>query len=174
MNKKEIVIELKEKYFSFMACVHAMSELEYTFQYADKWSAAQQLEHIVLCVQPLVQVYEMNTLAIEQMFGRVVRTNNSYDEVVALYLQKLNQGGSAPESFLPKAQYSRDQMIYQLHESIENLQYAIAALDEEELESLQVPHPLLESISLKEMLYSAIYHVEHHHNAIVENLSHLK
>lgn len=172
MNKKEIALEVKVAYLEFMAVINAMTEDEYTFQFQEKWSAAHQLEHIVLCVQPLVQVYGMNPTAIEQMFGRTNRPNRSYEELKDLYIQKLEAGGKAPESFLPKVQGTKDQLLYTLNQLIEEFQQEIIALDEFELETLQIPHPLLELISLKEMAYNAIYHVQHHQNLMLQYLKH--
>lgn len=170
MHKQEIIAKLKDNYFSFLVSIHELSEEEYTFQYEDKWTAAQQMEHIVLCVQPLVQVYGMNTMAIEQLFGKTARRNNTYDELVEMYLSKLQAGGKAPTNFLPQSHYSRAQMLHQLNELIQTLQDQIMAFNETELETLLIPHPLLESITLKEMLYNAIYHVEHHQTLMLDNL----
>ncbi len=48
-------------------------------------------------------------------------------------------------------------------DSLDRLSLAVDQLCDHELETLLVPQPLLGKISLKEMLFNAIYHVEHHH-----------
>jgi hypothetical protein len=171
MNRREIVLELKVSYMEFMAVINDMTEAEYTYQFQDKWSAAHQLEHIVLCVEPLVQVYGMNPTAIEQMFGKTDRPNKSYEDLKDLYISKLQGGGKAPDSFLPKVQLSREELIYTLHQLIEEFQQEILALDENELETILIPHPLMELITLKEMAYNAIYHVQHHQALMMQYLN---
>ena len=53
---------------------------------------------------------------------------------------------------------------------IDKLISEIDVFTENELDTLSIPHPLLGSISLREMLYNAIYHVEHHQKIIKTNL----
>lgn len=43
--------------------------------------------------------------------------------------------------------------------------------EEEDLETLLIPHPMLGKITLKEMLYNAAYHVQHHQNQTIKNLT---
>ena len=42
-------------------------------------------------------------------------------------------------------------------------------LDEEDLDNYILPHPLIGKTTIREMLYFTIYHVQHHHKAIVDN-----
>ena len=59
-------------------------------------------------------------------------------------------------------------------ELIEKLNKEIEVFTEEELDTLLIPHPLLRNISLREMLYNAIYHVEHHQKQAENNLKKYK
>ena len=45
----------------------------------------------------------------------------------------------------------------------------IDKLDEEDLDNYILPHPLIGKTTIREMLYFTIYHVQHHHKAIVDN-----
>jgi hypothetical protein len=38
------------------------------------------------------------------------------------------------------------------------------------LDLLILPHPLLGKLTLREMLYFTLYHVEHHEKQVLENL----
>jgi hypothetical protein len=41
---------------------------------------------------------------------------------------------------------------------------------EEQFDEIMLPHPILEKITLREMLYFTIYHAEHHRNLLLKNL----
>jgi len=173
MNQLEITAQLKAKYDEFIHHIDQMGERDYLFSYQKKWNAAQQLNHLVLCVQPLVYVYSLTDVAIEEKFGRIVRVNKTYDELKEIYLSKLEQGGKAPEQFVPQAQMllSKEELVQQLTGLITKLNEAILKIEPTDFESLQIPHPVLGLITLKEMAYNAIYHVEHHQKSMFHWLS---
>lgn len=173
MNKKEIINQINEHYGKFIEYMIKLSQDDFEFRYQEKWSAGQQLEHIVMCVKPLVQVYGMPKSIIEQNFGKVNRPNKTYQELLDEYKGKLKEGGKAPTQYVPEKESStqRDSLIETLQDLIEKLNSKVDVFEEEELESLVIPHPLLGIITLKEMLYNAIYHVQHHNLQAVNNLN---
>lgn len=169
MNQQEIKEQLELKYLAFVQRVSEMTAEEYLYHPSGKWSAAQHLHHLVLCVQPLVYVYMQPIKTIEEKFGRVERINKTYEELKAIYLQQLAAGGKAPEQFVPPTgeMPSKEALKQQLTALIGKLNDALVQMNTNDFESLQIPHPLLGLITLKEMAYNAIYHVEHHQNALV-------
>lgn len=173
MNQFEIIAQLNTKYGEFVQHINQMGEKDYLFSYQNKWNAAQQLNHLVLCVQPLVYVYSLPRISIEEKFGRIVRINKTYDELKEIYLTKLEQGGKAPEQFIPQSQVlqSKAELVQQLTGLIAKFNEAISKIEPTDFESLQIPHPVLGLITLKEMAYNAIYHVEHHQKSMVHWLS---
>ncbi len=172
MNKQAIIDRIQKNYNLFIDYLNELSPEEFSFRYQQKWTAAQQLEHIVLCVKPLVQVYSMDKIALKQNFGTTNKASRTYDVLLKEYLEKLNEGGKAPTRYLPETIATEKAfLIDSLRKAIQNLCVAIETFTEEELDTLQVPHPILGNISLREMLYNAIYHVQHHHEAIKQNLT---
>ena len=173
MNKEEIIAELQTHYGSFVDYIEGLTEAELAFAAEGKWSAHQQLTHIVLCVKPLAQVYSMPEQMIEQTFGKTSRANQSYEDILREYKSKLEEGGSAPKQYIPDPakEKAAPELIASLKRHISNLSDKVQLMDEGTLESLQIPHPLLKKITLKEMLYNAIYHVQHHQRQANEVLS---
>lgn len=168
MNQQEIKEQLVLNYQAFVQRVEQMTEEEYQYHPVGKWNAAQHLHHLVLCVQPLVYVYLQPIKTIEEKFGRVERLNKTYEELTEIYLGKLAAGGKAPEQFVPPGDSpSKEVLTQQLLALIGKLNEAIVQMEVKDFESLQIPHPLLGLITLKEMAYNAIYHVEHHQQALV-------
>jgi hypothetical protein len=176
MNKQEISSLLSTTYTSFVNYIGSLTEEEYLYHHKEKWSAGQQLAHIVLCVKPIVMVFSMDKTAIEQRFGKTERTNIEYNALEEIYLQKLKEGGKAPERFLPETiSFEQKKTLSQeLIEMINELNTKINSFGDAELDTLLIPHPLLGSLTLREMLYSAIYHVKHHHNQAMLYLEEVK
>lgn len=173
MNKEVIISQLNANYQQFITFITQLSEEDYLYKYADKWNAAQQLGHIVVCVEPLLYVYGKDATWITERFGTTEPRNRSYDTMHDLYIGLLTQGGKAPERFLPPAEIesSRTEQCQKLMTMITTLCQQINAFEEIQLDTLLIPHPLLGNISLREMLYNVIYHVTHHQKAAEEYLA---
>lgn len=173
MDKQEITSLLSANYASFVNYIYDLTEEAYLYRYQEKWSAGQQLSHIVLCVKPLLMVFNMDAGEIGQRFGKTDKRNAEYDELMEIYLQKLSDGGKAPERFLPEtiSFEQKEALTGTLLEMILELNTKINSFDDEALDTLLIPHPLLGNLSLREMLYNAIYHVKHHHDQAVLHLA---
>ena len=174
MNKIEIIELLNEKYNSFNTYIKKLSSEDFLYRFEKKWNAEKQIEHIILCIKPLIQVFSMDKIVIEQNFGKTERESLSYEILKNVYIEKLNNGAKAPERFVPESNNlnNQNQLIETLTKIVAELCNKIETFSETELNYLCIPHPLLGNLTLKEMLYNAIYHVEHHKNQAIENLKH--
>ena len=164
MNKRVIIRLIVENYSSFVVYINGLTAEEYAFSNDQKWTAGQQSEHIVLCVKPLVQVFSMDKAAIAQTFGRADKPGRSYEVLLDDYLVKLHEGGRAPERYVPVITQAnqKEALCETLAKLVKDLCSKIETFNEDELDNLLIPHPLLGNITLREMLYNAIYHVKHH------------
>lgn len=118
----------------------------------------------------------MSNEALAKTFGRTEDVRRNYEDLKTEYLRKLKEGGKAPFRFVPETSDhgSKDELKDMLFVLIEELNLKIDNFSEEELDFLLIPHPLLGNLSLREMLYNAIYHVEHHQVQIRQNLLGIK
>jgi hypothetical protein len=172
MDKTAIIHLLVEKHDAFGKYINGLTDEEYQHCDQEKWTAEKQLEHIVLCLKPLVQVFSMDKKTIEQTFGKTERESVTYDVLLGQYLQKLNEGGKAPARYVPETtiQNQKEQLINELNVIVKKLCSLIELFAEQELDQLCIPHPLLGNLTMREMLYNTIYHVEHHQQQAVQNL----
>ena len=172
MNKQAIIEAFTKNYTSFIAYINELTNEEYSFSYQQKWTAGQQLEHIVLCVKPLVQVFSMDKEMIAQNFGLSDKASRTYEVLLSDYKEKLHEGGKAPTRYVPETVLptQREALTEALLKMTQNLCSKIESFTEQELDTLSIPHPLLGSLTLREMLYNAIYHVEHHQDQAKQNL----
>lgn len=171
MKKEELTVLIKKEYNDFINFITGLNDKDFEYRFGNKWTAKEQVEHIVLCIKPLVQVFEMPKSHIEQYFGKTERQNRSYQTLLDEYLQKLSQGGQAPSQYVPDENIlDKNQLMESLQSNIDQLISKINSFEEKELDTLLVPHPLLGKLTLKEMLYNAIYHVQHHKMQTISNL----
>ncbi|MBF2707874.1 DinB family protein [Flavobacterium soyangense] len=172
MKREKITSKLIINHKSFVDYLSTLTEEEFEFSHDQKWTAGQQLEHIVLCMRQILQAYSMDKKVLEQTFGRTERQGLSYETLLNIYLEKFASGGKSPERFHPKnvVTKERDMLSVSLMKIVSELCIKIEDLSDQDLNSLQIPHPLLGNLTLQEMLYNAIYHVEHHQKSTVRNL----
>jgi DinB superfamily len=172
MNKPEIIELLSKNHHSFIEYINGLTNEEYSSSYQQKWTAGQQLEHIVLCVKPLVKVLSMDKLTIEQNFGISTKPSINYNLLISNLKTKLQEGGKAPEKFLPEVVLPehKNNVSESLMKAIEELSSKIENFSEKELDILMLPHPLLGKITIREMLYVTLFHVEHHHESTIQHL----
>ena len=57
-----------------------------------------------------------------------------------------------------------------LRRVIEKLSKQIDHYSEQDLDKYILPHPLLGKLTMREMMYFTIYHVQHHQRLIAKNL----
>ena len=168
MTSSHIIGMLKGSHFEFTAMIASLSEEQFLQAEPGKWSPGQQLDHLVRSVAPLEQALNLPKFIPRMLFGKANRPSRSYDEVVARYQDKLAQGGKASGKYVPAAVTvaQRDALIDKLNDLVEKLSRSLGSYREEDLDTILLPHPLLGKLTLREMLYFTIYHVQHHHQGI--------
>lgn len=172
MKKQELIEFLRRNYSSFTAFINSLSTEAFDYSINDKWSAVLHLGHLVLSVKPLVNVFELDKPTLAEKFGTTDNQPRSYEFLKDFYFEKLKAGGKAPDRFVPNREsaYQKAELCQNLKILVDQLSILIERFSEEELDILCVPHPLLGKLSLREMVYNAIYHAEHHQNLIAEML----
>jgi hypothetical protein len=174
MEKSKIIDELTRKYSGFVDLVEPMSEADFTFSLnGEKWSAGQQADHLCRSVKPLNKGLGAPEFVLKSMFGKSDHPSASYDELVARYREALASGGTAPDPFRPEAVAfeQKGPLIQELRRQLEVLCRNIERFSEDKLDTLVLPHPLLGKLTLREMFYFTIYHAEHHHLHVEQNLA---
>ncbi len=172
LNKQTIINLITQNYNAFVNYVNALTAEEFTFAFQQKWTAGQQVQHLILSVKPLVKILSMDKLSIEQTFGLSTKPSAAYDVLINKINEKLQQGGKAPDRFLPEVilPEQKDDTCKALTKLIQEVNVSIKNFTEDELDALTLPHPLLGNITIREMLYVTIDHAEHHYLLTKQNL----
>jgi hypothetical protein len=176
MDKKEIITSLNKSHKEFIDFVFNLNAKEFMFAPENKWTAGQQLDHIFRSVSPVTLAFALPKLVPSLLFGKANRASRDYEGLVQKYHAKLANGGAASGRFIPKsiAPDQKEALKNKLLKTVTALTKRIDRCSEEELDKYILPHPLLGKLTFREMLYFTIYHVEHHHQLTIRNLSERK
>ena len=172
MTKAEIQHKLKESHAFFTQYMQALPETDFLYRYDSKWTAGEQLAHIVKSTSPVKTALSLPPFVLKLIFGKANRPSRTYQELVEKYQSKLEAGGKSTARFLPpEVKFEeREKLINTLQEVIDSLIRQVDEFSEAELDMLILPHPLLGKLTFREMLYFTIYHVGHHEKHTHENL----
>lgn len=171
MKKDEIIRELHKHYLDFTQFVQSIPPEKVSTHSNIKWSAAEQLNHIIKSVAPVKLAFSLPHFLLKIAFGKANRPSKNYEQLVVKYQGKLAEGGKAPSWFIPEKKRNVSSEASKLDAIVEALCKKVERFSENELDLLLLPHPLMGKLTLREMLYFTIYHVQHHHIQVKNNLS---
>ncbi len=165
MNKYDLIEAMNENHQRFSNYMNILTESEYLYAMPEKWSAGQQLYHIVRSTKPLILAVRLPRFILKMVFGKANRPSLSFEELVKKYEDKIANGAKATGNFIPPVigYDKKDVLIHELSLIISKINNGIEHFSEEELDQCLLPHPLLGKITFREMLYFTINHVDHHH-----------
>lgn len=166
MTKAEIISRLQEKHQQFTAYIVSLSDADFMYSlHGEKWTAGQQMDHIRLSVSPLGMAFGLPKFIPRLLFGKAKRPSENYDTVVAKYRHALANGGIAVKGYAPKTipLAEKAALKTQTDQTLTHVLRRLEKYSEQDLDTLRLPHPLLGKLTLREMLYFTLYHVQHHH-----------
>ena len=164
MQKQALKNKLIENHQLFIEYIHSISNEKFEQSNNDKWTPGQQLEHILLSVKPVRQILTAPKFILSLVWGKANRESKTYEELIAKYNNKLQQGGRATARFVPKPVRldQKTTIAVSLINEIKWLNQKLDKFTEVELDRFILPHPLLGKLTIREMMYFTIYHVLHH------------
>jgi hypothetical protein len=175
LTKDEITKQLHAASKEFSDYCSNVNADIFFYQPAEKWSAAQNVKHLVISANATRLAFNLPKSIIRLYVGKPNRPSRSYEELVNKYKLKLQQGGKASGRFIPPAispGIGKDGLLQSFILSMNRL---INAIDKKwtdpQLDQYIAPHPLLGKITLRELCYFTIYHTYHHLAIIKERVS---
>jgi len=141
------------------------------------WSPAEHVKHLRKGSAPLALALRLPPLLLRLRFGAHQGASRPFDELRTTYLGALAAGGQAgrfapsvePAPLDPKKR--RGEIMTSWREVTQDLCKAVTRWDERSLDAAQGPHPLLGTLSLREMLEFTVYHTTHHLRIVAERVS---
>jgi len=168
MKKDQIKGALTASYLSFVSNCDSLTKDEFEYAPEGKWSAGQQMEHLIKSTSPLHIGMGLPKFLIKLKFSKANRPSKTFDQLVERYKEKLSLGGVASAAFTPqKVDFNqKEKLINQLQNNIESINQKLDKWAEAQLDEFIFPHPLLGKITIREMMYFTIHHADHHRNLI--------
>ena len=167
MNKHELKQNLNFHHSRFTEYLGSLPSERLNLPLESKWSPLQQLDHIIKSISPVTMAFSQPAFLLRIIFGAANRPSRSYEVLIEKYQSKLAAGGKAPPRFVPApVSSSLNELSGRLTKKVNLLSEKIDSFSEEQLDKLILPHPLLGKLTLREMLYFSIYHVQHHHKQV--------
>lgn len=129
-----------------------------------KWSADQQLSHVVKSLKAIHTGFSLPKFQLKLMFGKSNRPLRTYDEVVERYHQKLAAGYENRSAYMPSSVDPAEvkELADKMMSYASRISKKIGGYSEEDLDTYLLPHPLIGKMTLREMGYFTAYHCRHH------------
>lgn len=174
MTNIELQEQLLKVYTDFIELLNKQTQREFTNKLTPgKWSNGQTLDHIVRGTEPISRALGLPKEQLIQMFGESDHASATYNGLVSNYHTMLSEGGKASGKYLPEEITFEDRsgLVERLFSSIEKMVLHLSKFSEDGLEKFVIPHPLLGKLTVREMMYFTIYHVQHHQKIVENNLA---
>lgn len=173
MYKEQIITASKKIFDEFSDTCLQIPDNKFFALANEKWSIAQNVDHLTRAIKTTKLAYSLPKIFVRTLFGKANRASKTYDDLVAKYKLKLQQGGKASGRYLPKTRVTKKLALVQKWQK-ENQKY-LEALElkwnDDQLDHYIAPHPLLGKLTLRELCFFTIYHTEHHLNIIKSRLT---
>lgn len=165
MDRSRINTAIHENHGAFVARINAVPIDLLDKSYNGKWTPAQHLEHIQRAVVPVSLALIVPKWFLRWRFGKPNRAPRDYDGLVQRYKEKLAAGGRASGRFVPPRVPSNavKRISSSVQRIVTTMTRRVSNWKEQDLDTVLLPHPLLGKLTVREMLYFTIYHVQHHH-----------
>jgi hypothetical protein len=167
-SKNDIYIAIKGAVADVESAIYEITDQQFFSKPEnDKWSIAENIQHLILSVNPVNLALSM-PLILLKVFGNS-KHHRSYDDIIALYQQKLGEGAKASLPFIPRKimmENDKSMLITTFSKAYNKLNNLFTELTEDQLDDYSLPHPILGKLSIREMLYFTLYHIRHHHATI--------
>jgi len=160
-----------------MTRLHAESErylaaipaAEFAAPQGEKWSPADHVRHLAKSTYPLVQALGLPKLLLGLRFGRSAGESRRFPVLRDDYRRLLRQTGATAGRFAPSPRPLPDDLEAWQREGLGSWRRAVSTLAEKvpgwreaALDRYRLPHPLLGKLTVREMLFFAVYHNAHH------------
>ncbi|MBK8608602.1 MAG: hypothetical protein IPL84_01240 [Chitinophagaceae bacterium] len=102
MTKADIITASDTIFKQLDACCNAIDENLFFKRPENKWSAAENMQHLILSTNTTALAYWLPAFLIKWMAGTPNRASRTYQEVKDKYYRKLSEGATASAKFVPK------------------------------------------------------------------------
>ncbi|MEM7551530.1 MAG: DinB family protein [Bacteroidota bacterium] len=164
MDKQEIAIQLRNQCDLLIDWYRKDSIRRSDKVNGELWTAGQHLYHLLKITKPLAVGMGMPNILLKLKFGSIRRPTVSYEALKQKYQDSLTKGAKASGPYIPRdvKEGEIETLLNRFEKAGSDLIKVLNQWSEKKLDKQKVLHPILEGLSLREMLYFTIFHIEHH------------
>ena len=174
LSKEQIIRQLETVTKEFSIFCTSINDEKFFLQPVNKWSIAQDVKHLITSADTTRLAFTLPKIIIRFYAGKPNRPSRTYDELVAKYKLKIEQGGQASGRYVPRlvsAKLTKEKILNTYKKIMQRLISSIhKKWKDPQLDEYIAPHHLLGKITLRELCYFTIHHTIHHHNSIQQRL----
>jgi hypothetical protein len=175
VDKTTLIQSLDDSAAQFIELVKGLNKDEFEFNINNKWSAGQDLVHLIKVLQIVNIGFTLPKPILRLVFGINKKESLSFEDLRQVYKNALESGAKAPTMYIPKpVSYTEKDSLIQKYASL-NKSF-IDKLNNHtpnELNSYRLPHPILGKISLVELASFTSFHTTHHFDVLKSKMAHL-
>lgn len=173
MTKKEIIEQIQSQSRALQNWFLDKPIEKMEFAPEGAWTAGQHLLHLIKSTRPLGKGMGYPRILLLWKFGKAKHPSRSYEDTIKAYTDALDKGGKATGEYVPRdvKKAEREALVNRFGDEISVLTNQVHQWSEKNLDKTNVPHPLIGDMTLREMLYFTIYHMEHHLKILEERYS---
>jgi hypothetical protein len=163
-SRDEIIHALKDSARHAQGWFHALPVEHFFMRQSEAWSASDNVDHLIKAIKPIIKALKLPKMALQTLFGKPVNQSRTYEEICTIYSDEIAKGAKAGASFLPlqedpdNPEEKKAELLQRLSFELEKLISAVEKWQEAELDEVQLPHPIIGKITLREMLFFTIHH----------------
>jgi hypothetical protein len=164
MNKTIITQSLSESAEQFNELISNLNKVEFETNINDKWSAGQDLVHLIKLLQIINIAYLIPKPLLGIIYGNNNKEQRSFEHLQTLYKKALENGAKSPSIYIPKPVLFEDKssLINKHQRLLEKFIEKINKHSDAELDNYRLPHPILGKVSLRELAIFTSFHTIHH------------
>jgi hypothetical protein len=175
MNKTILIKSLDDNTAQFIELVKGLNKEEFEFNVNDKWSAGQDLMHLIKVLRIVNIGFTLPKPILHLLFGINKKESRSFEDLRQVYKNALEGGAKAPTIYIPKpvSHTEKDSLIQKYASLNKSFIDKLNNHTPHELDSYRLPHPILGKISLGELASFTSFHTSHHFDVLKSKLAHL-
>jgi hypothetical protein len=175
MDKTTLIKSLDDNTAQFIELVKGLNKEEFEFNVNDKWSAGQDLMHLIKVLRIVNIGFTLPKPILHLLFGINKKESRSFEDLRQVYKNALEGGAKAPTIYIPKlvSHTEKDSLIQKYASLNKSFIDKLNNHTPHELDSYRLPHPILGKISLGELASFTSFHTSHHFDVLKSKLDHL-
>jgi hypothetical protein len=175
MDKTTLIKSLDDNTAQFIELVKGLNKEEFEFNVNDKWSAGQDLMHLIKVLRIVNIGFTLPKPILHLLFGINKKESRSFEDLRQVYKNALEGGAKAPTIYIPKlvSHTEKDSLIQKYASLNKSFIDKLNNHTPHELDSYRLPHPILGKISLGELASFTSFHTSHHFDVLKSKVGHL-